>query len=66
MDFGQELFEYAVTVAIDEDATAMVVTPHDEQTADKVWMDCFHFKRPPDRDQPPEAPPRLYLPLREP
>lgn len=39
----------------------MIVTPHDEETAKKVWMTRFNFRPPRDRDQPPDSPSRLLV-----
>ncbi len=64
--FGTQLFEYAVSIGMDEEATAMVVTPHDDETAEKLWMRRFHFERAAPEDQPAGAPPRLWYPIREP
>src|SRR5215213_7643197 len=48
--FGHELFTYSVSVAIDGGAVALVVTPHDEETAEKVWIKRFRFRRPRESD----------------
>lgn len=61
--FGKELFTYAVSLAIDGGAIAMIVTPHDEETAEKVWMKRFCFRHPRESDQSPEAPLRLWYPV---
>lgn len=64
--FGRALFEYAVSVALDAGATAIVVTPHNDKTAEKIWKERFHFEPAPQEDQPAGAPPRLWYPIRPP
>lgn len=64
--FGQRLFDCAVNWAIDNRAIAMVVTPHDEETARKVWIGRFHFRQPRPQDQPDGAPSRLWYPVHSP
>lgn len=44
--FGRDLFDYAVRLAIDDGAIAMIVTPHDERTAKKLWIDRYRFRPP--------------------
>jgi hypothetical protein len=61
--FGHELFTYSVSFAIDGGAVALVVTPHDEETAEKVWIKRFRFRLPREADQSPEAPLRLWYPV---
>lgn len=60
--FGKELFTYSVSFALDGGAVALVVTPHDEETAEKVWIKRFRFRPPRESDQSPEAPLRLWYP----
>ena len=64
--FGAQLFGYAVSIGMDEKAEAMVVTPHDDETAEKIWIGQFRFERAPPEDQPADAPPRLWYPIGEP
>jgi hypothetical protein len=64
--FGKELFTYAVSLAIDGGAIAMIVTPHDPKTARKVWTRRFSFRPPRESDQSPEAPQRLWYPVHKP
>jgi hypothetical protein len=61
--FGQQLFDCAVNWAIDNRAIAMVVTPHDSETARKVWIERFHFRRPKPQDQPEGMPEQLWHPV---
>jgi len=44
--FGRDLFDYAVALAIDYRAIAMVVTPHDDRTAEKLWVNRYRFRPP--------------------
>jgi hypothetical protein len=44
--FGRDLFDYSVLLAIDHGAIAMVVTPHDDETAEKLWIGRYRFRRP--------------------
>ncbi len=60
--FGKEVFTYSVSFGIDGGAVAMIVTPHDEETAEKVWKRRFRFRVPRQDDQSPEAPLRLWYP----
>jgi hypothetical protein len=64
--FGQYLFECAVNFAIDKRAIAMVVTPHDEETARKVWIERFRFRHPRPDSQSEEVPSRLWYPVHKP
>jgi hypothetical protein len=64
--FGKELFTYAVSLAIEGGAIAMIVTPHDKETAEKVWIKRFSFRPPRETDQSPEAPLRLWYPVHKP
>jgi hypothetical protein len=64
--FGQYLFDCAVNLAIDNHAVAMVVTPHDEETARKVWVGRFRFRRPRPADQSEGAIDRLWYPVHQP
>lgn len=64
--FGQLLFDCAVNWTIDNRAIAMVVTPHDEATARKVWIGRFRFRQPRPQDQPDGAPSRLWYPVHSP
>lgn len=62
--FGRDLFDYAVRLAIDDGAIAMVVTPHDDITAQKVWIERYRF-RPPRRSSSSQGldPPKLWFPV---
>lgn len=42
--FGRDLFHYAVALAIDSGSIAMVVTPHDDETAQKLWIGRYRFR----------------------
>lgn len=64
--FGERLFAYALRNAEQQGLSALVVTPHDTDTAEKVWVERFHFRPPPPEDQPESEPPRLFLPLQFP
>jgi hypothetical protein len=64
--FGVELFEYAVSIGLHVGATAMVVTPHDEETARKVWMEGFNFQPAVNGEQPLDIPSLLWYPLQAP
>lgn len=62
--FGRDLFDYAVRLAMDDGAIAMVVTPHDDITAQKVWIDRYRF-RPPRQSGSSQGldPPKLWFPV---
>lgn len=62
--FGRDLFDYAVRLAIDDGAIAMVVTPHDNETAKKVWIERYRF-RPPRQSSSSQGlePPKLWFPV---
>lgn len=64
--FGERLFAYAVRNAERQGLSTLVVTPHDPDTAEKVWVERFNFQAPPPGGQPEGEPPRLYFPLRPP
>lgn len=63
--FGRELLTYAITVALAEGAVALVVSPHDKKTAEKVWINGFYF-RPVPGCEPKGATRQVFVGLRDP
>lgn len=61
--FGRNLFEHAVINAKDQNRVALVVTPHDEATAE-LWRSKYRFM--PFKKPPGDAPARLWHPVDEP
>jgi hypothetical protein len=63
--FGRDLLTYAMTVALSAGAVALVVSPHDDKTAEKVWINgfCFH---PVPGWKPEGATRQVFVGLREP
>jgi hypothetical protein len=63
--FGRDLLIYAMTIALSEDAVALVVSPHDDETAVKVWINGFCF-RPVPGCKPEGATGQVFVGLRDP
>lgn len=64
--FGQRLFNCAVNWGMDNRVLAMVVTPHDEETERKVWIERFRFREAHPSDAQDGAPKRLWYPVHKP
>jgi hypothetical protein len=41
--FGTELLKFAIRIALSAGAVALLVSPHDDRTAEKVWINGFLF-----------------------
>jgi hypothetical protein len=63
--FGRDLLTYAMTIALAERAVALVVSPHDDRTAEKVWINGFCFCPVPGC-KPEGATRQVFVGLREP
>jgi len=44
--FGNELFDHALVVATEDGGCALMVEPYDQKTAEKLWIDHFHLRKP--------------------
>lgn len=44
--FGNELFDHALVFAWEDGGCALMVEPYDEETADKLWLEHFHLRKP--------------------
>ena len=41
--FGAEVLKFAIRIALSAGAVALLVSPHDDRTAEKVWINGFWF-----------------------
>jgi hypothetical protein len=41
--FGTDLLKFAINIALSAGAVALLVSPHDDRTAEKVWINGFWF-----------------------
>lgn len=64
--FGRELLTYAASMALDAGAAAFVVSPHDKQTARKVWIERFSFRSVSTADHQEGVTMQVFLGLQEP
>lgn len=44
--FGNELFDHALVVAFEDGGCALMVEPYDEETAERLWIEHFHLRKP--------------------
>lgn len=44
--FGNELFDHALVFATEAGGCALLVEPYDEETAEKLWIEHFHLRKP--------------------
>lgn len=44
--FGNQLFEHVLVLATEAGGCAVMVEPYDEETAEKLWIEHFHLRKP--------------------
>lgn len=44
--FGNQLFDHALVLAWEAGGCALMVEPYDEETAEKLWIEHFHLRKP--------------------
>lgn len=64
--FGRNLLTYAMTIALAKGAVALVVSPHDDETAEKVWINGYYFRPVPASEPEDGATGQVFVGIQEP